>query len=324
MHSSKTVREGLPQHSDLFTGMDRAAREWQLSGCRIVAVGCRRHLWEELLVNGKVLLRWLALCAIADGLLLLIGERGYARSWQAGAGLVRRLADRFAALPSWALRLTGVAEMGLALALLRRVPIHVGELYHAVAGVYDPASFLWRRWLYAGAHRALDEALAEYLPPDGRVLDLGCGTGANLERLLSLGLPFASYVGVDQSEEMLARARERFAHVDRASFQRLDLAVDPLPQGPFDLAVSTWVLSHLPDPMSMVGMAMGVLGEEGHVVLLFLAESESWQASLLRPLLETLSARPVPEESYLAFPGHFLLRRFAGGSAALMVLKKGA
>lgn len=275
-------------------------------------------------MNRKLLLRWLALCAIVDGLLLLIGGRRYARLWRAGADLALRSADRFAALPSWVLRLAGVAEVAFALALLRRVPIQVGELYRAVAGIYDPASFLWRRWLYAGAHRALDEALAEYLPPDGRVLDLGCGTGANLERLISLGLPFGSYLGVDQSEEMLARARERFARLDRASFQRLDLTADPLPEGPFDLVVSTWVFSHLPDPLAVVQKAMGALGEEGYMVLLFLAESDSWQARLLGPLLEILSARSVPESVYLAFPGHFLLQRFAGGSVVLAVLKKGA
>jgi len=241
-----------------------------------------------------------------------------------GASFARGLADWFAALPSWALRLAGVAEIGFALALLRRVPIQVRELYRAIADIYDPANFLWKRWLYVDAHAALDRALAEYLPPNGRVLDLGCGTGANLERLLSLGLPFGSYVGVDQSEEMLARARERFAGVDRASFQRLDLVTDPLPEGPFDLAVSTWVFSHLPDPLAMVEKTMGVLSEEDHVVLLFLAESASWQGRLIRSLGGILSSRPVPEEIYLAFPGHFLPQRFSGGSAVLMVLKKGA
>jgi len=275
-------------------------------------------------MNRKLLLRWLALLAIVDGLLLLIGGHGYARLWQAGAGFVRWSTDRFAALPSWALRLVGVAEIGFALALLRRVPIQVGELYHAIAGVYDRVNFLWRRWLYRDAHAVLDRALAEYLPRDGRVLDLGCGTGANLERLLSLKLPFGSYVGVDQSEEMLTRAREHFADVARASFQRLDLTADPLTEGPFDLVVSTWVFSHLPDPLAVVEKTMGVLSEEGHLVLLFLARSDSWQARLLEPLEGILSSRPLPEEAYLAFPGHFLMQRFGGGTAVLMVLKKGA
>ncbi len=274
-------------------------------------------------MNGKMLLRWLAASAMADGLGLLIGGRAYAGLWQLvpGPNIYRRSAAWFAALPSPVLRSAGVAEAACGLALLGRVPIPVPELYCNVAPLYDAISPLWRRWLYAGADKAVNSALAEHLPPQGRVLDLGCGTGVNLGRLLDLGLPFGSYVGVDQSEEMLATARVRAGHLENVSFQRLDLLADLLPEGPFDLVVSTWVLSHLPDPRAVLDKAMDRLVSGGHIVLLFLAESDSWQARVVRPVLDAMSARPVPEEIYMAFPGRVRMQGFAGDSVVVMALR---
>ena len=46
-----------------------------------------------------------------------------------------------------------------------------------------------------------------------RVVDLGCGTGALTERLATR-FPGAHVVGVDRSEAMLARARERTSAVE--------------------------------------------------------------------------------------------------------------
>jgi SAM-dependent methyltransferase len=75
-------------------------------------------------------------------------------------------------------------------------------------------------------------------PASLRRRSLGCGTAANLERLIALDLPFESYTGVDLSEAMVNRARAKFAHLPNVHFQQLDLLTDPLPMGPFDLVVS--------------------------------------------------------------------------------------
>jgi tRNA (cmo5U34)-methyltransferase len=73
------------------------------------------------------------------------------------------------------------------------------------------------------------------------VLELGTGTGETALRVLAHH-PEAHWAGLDASEPMLARARDRLPDADlRAS--RLE---DPLPSGPFDLVVSVLAVHHLP------------------------------------------------------------------------------
>jgi len=84
------------------------------------------------------------------------------------------------------------------------------------------------------------------IPPveGSRVLDAGCGTGIYTEWLLEQG---ADVVGVDVSEAMLDRARERVGA--RAAFHRADLAapLDFLDDDAFDGVVSALALDYVAD-----------------------------------------------------------------------------
>jgi tRNA (cmo5U34)-methyltransferase len=73
-----------------------------------------------------------------------------------------------------------------------------------------------------------------------RVLELGTGTGETAARIWPRH-PDADWVGIDASEAMLARARERLPAAD-LRLQRLE---DELPDGPFDLVVSVLAVHHL-------------------------------------------------------------------------------
>ena len=73
-----------------------------------------------------------------------------------------------------------------------------------------------------------------------RVLELGTGTGETALRVQARH-PEARWVGIDASEPMLTRARERLPDADL----RLQGLEDELPSGPFDLVVSALAVHHL-------------------------------------------------------------------------------
>lgn len=82
-------------------------------------------------------------------------------------------------------------------------------------------------------------ALAESLIPDGKVLDVGCGTGRFLGALPSR----YDKVGIDVSVGMLDLAREKGLKVEQASGADL-----PFDNDSFDLVATFAVLHHLIDP----------------------------------------------------------------------------
>lgn len=90
------------------------------------------------------------------------------------------------------------------------------------------------------------EVLLEILPDRvERVLDLGTGDGNVLELVLD-ARPGATGVGLDFQEEMLARARARFAGRSDVEICRYDMD-DSLTEdlGRFDVVVSSFAIHHL-------------------------------------------------------------------------------
>jgi tRNA (cmo5U34)-methyltransferase len=73
-----------------------------------------------------------------------------------------------------------------------------------------------------------------------RILELGIGTGETARRVLERHAG-AHLTGIDVSPEMLEEARR---HVPDADL-RVGRLEDPLPEGPFDLVVSTLAVHHL-------------------------------------------------------------------------------
>jgi trans-aconitate 2-methyltransferase len=99
--------------------------------------------------------------------------------------------------------------------------------------------------------------------PDGsvrRVADLGCGTG-ELTRTLLERWPRADVIGVDNSQEMLARAEAGPAE-PRLRFVRADLASWE-PAAPLDRIVSNAALQWLPDHGPLLERLTRFLAPEG-------------------------------------------------------------
>jgi ubiquinone/menaquinone biosynthesis C-methylase UbiE len=103
-----------------------------------------------------------------------------------------------------------------------------------VAPLYDRAVAL------AGWHRALGELVADLGP--GRVLDVGCGPAYLAPLVAARG---ASYVGVDYSARMVARARPRAAET-AGLVVRADATHLPFADGTFDSVIASAVIGLLP------------------------------------------------------------------------------
>jgi SAM-dependent methyltransferase len=104
------------------------------------------------------------------------------------------------------------------------------------------------------------------LPARSRIFDAGCGPGLVSEAFLKAG---HSVFGVDLSSEMIARAERRCAQFgDRAQFQERS-AFDPSlnAHGPFDAAVSRYVVHHVENPPAFLGRQIELLRSGGILVV---------------------------------------------------------
>lgn len=97
-----------------------------------------------------------------------------------------------------------------------------------------------------------------------RVIELGCGTGRNIARVISNGA--LSYVGVDQSDGMLEKARAKFPQF---GFLNADIQRHlPFETGRADLILVTLVFEHLPNLLPTLQEAHRVLAPGGLIRIL--------------------------------------------------------
>ena len=108
--------------------------------------------------------------------------------------------------------------------------------YSTVAAEFDRSRAQpWAGWQPLLPHLAT-------LPPEPRVLDIGCGNG-RFGHFLTQHLGALCYTGVDYSPEMLQITRKRLPD---AQLLARDLVSEAPPPGPFDLVVCFGFLHHIP------------------------------------------------------------------------------
>ena len=107
------------------------------------------------------------------------------------------------------------------------------EIYNAIASDFSDTRGKW--WQGFGGFN-------QYVKPGDKVLDLGCGNGRMAEIFTESQI---EYLGVDNSEELIKIAKQRFADKSWTRFEVGDaLTVDY--QNQFDLVLMIAVLHHLP------------------------------------------------------------------------------
>lgn len=131
---------------------------------------------------------------------------------------------------------------------------HALELFRGLPRRYDSLSAALSFWQDPRWRRALVDELA---PRGGqRVLDVACGTGLVTRELLSRA--DCSVVALDQSAQMLAAARARFAATPTARVELVEGQAEALPfaDGTFDALSVTYLLRYVDDqPRTLAELA---------------------------------------------------------------------
>lgn len=273
-------------------------------------------------MTARDVFRWVSILMVLEGLALAVGGRRAIHGIQKIAPAWYRLwLTPLARLSPIAVRAIGIAEVVLGLRLVAMAPPASRFPRQLASIALEPVNALWQATVARRAERDFDQLLRQYVTPGARVLDLACGAGDNLARLLDADLPFGSYLGVDRSPELLARARARFDGISKVDFLLNDLLNDQLPPGEVDLILSAWSLDRVPDPFALIVRAVRQLRQGGHAMLVFASPpSDSW-AGLASAIARLLGRQLHPASIYDGLPSFTAAQEYAGGLASLVILE---
>jgi len=139
-------------------------------------------------------------------------------------------------------------------------------LFRGLPRRYDALSAALSFWQDPRWRRALVSSVA---PESGqRVLDVATGTGMVAAELLARA--DCSVVGVDQSPEMLAGARARFAAVEDSRIELVEAQAEALPfaDESFDGLTFTYLLRYVDDPQATLCELARVMRPGGRIASL--------------------------------------------------------
>ena len=173
----------------------------------------------------------------------------------------------------------------------------VQQFYGRWTSLYD----LFARYAPRVGRLRADVADELDLSPGDTVIDVGCGTGANLPYLRERVGPEGTVVGVDVTEPMLQHARERAArngwenvHLVRADGARLPI------EGPVDAVTATFVVGMFEEPAEVVEEWCN-LARDGRIAVANLSPSDHPIAGPLNALFHVITVLSTPPTTKLRY-----------------------
>lgn len=203
-----------------------------------------------------------------------------------------------------------------------------GAFYTRWAGVYDRIASS-----VPGVARVRSAFFEQLAPSRGDVVvEMGCGTGANLPWIRERVGPEGTVVGVDLSAGVLERAEDRIrrngwgnVHLVRGDATRPPFAADGavpsgslgLGAGEVDVVFATFVAGMLPEPAAAVEGWARLVGDGGRLGLCNLARSTTAPGRLGNPAFAALVRAASPPGSRGGGDVRLLDERVLAGHRAL-------
>ena len=146
---------------------------------------------------------------------------------------------------------------------------HLIETYRKKAKRYDITSRLYPVPGYPQRMQRLRAIHALSLRPGDSVVDMACGTGLNFPLLEKVVGPAGRIVGVDLTDAMLARARDRIAANgwSNVSLVQADAADFDFP-GEVNAILSTYAMTQVPECAQVIAHGAAALSGGGRWVVL--------------------------------------------------------
>lgn len=189
--------------------------------------------------------------------------------------------------------------------------VTVKKAYARWAPVYD---------LVFGAvfNRGRQAAIAAAEQVGGRILEVGVGTGISLPGYSAKN----RIVGIDLSEPMLRKARERVAELSLDHVERLEVMDAEhlsFPDASFDVVVAHYVVSTVPNPQAVLDEFARLLRPGGEIVIVTRVGADTGMRraveQMLQPLVRRLGWRTE-------FPWELFSRWAAGRSDVRLIERR--
>jgi ubiquinone/menaquinone biosynthesis C-methylase UbiE len=203
---------------------------------------------------------------------------------------------------------------------------NVHKFYSWFAKYYDLSRKIWNPFFPASVEKEFNGLLSKYIKDGAEILDVGVGTGINIERVLNDNIAFGSYEGIDVNPEMLTEARRKFDHI-----KNLTLRIGDITQMEFtkqyDSIISTLALSHLKEPDKAIQKLLAALKPGGKILYLdnfAVPKPRLRDKAALWVYRKMFHFSPIPTEMTKKFPAseeekHF---PFLGGQLSMYVFQK--